>query len=84
MKSILTDLLAIIGVVLNGLPRGSSCSDVWICIGSDGAGILCWCGGQYDYAECRTNFLPGGDDHLRRNGWKRPFGTLYDDFLSAV
>lgn len=79
MKAILTDLLAIIGVVLNGLPQGLLALTFGF-IGSDGAGILCWCGGQYDYAECRTNFLPGGDDHLRRNGWKRPFGTLYDDF----
>ena len=44
MKAILTDLLAIIGVVLSWSAAGSSCSDVWICIGSDGAGILCWCG----------------------------------------
>ena len=79
MKAILTDLLAIIGVVLNGLPQGllaltfgfaSVPTALAFFVGAVGNTIT----------QSVTNFLPGGDDHLRRNGWKRPFGTLYDDF----
>lgn len=40
MKAILTDLLAIIGVVLNGLPQGLLALTFGFATGSDGAGIL--------------------------------------------
>ena len=71
MKAILTDLLAIIGVVLNGLPQGLLA--LTFGFASVPTALAFFVGAV-------GNFLPGGDDHLRRNGWKRPFGTLYDDF----
>ena len=78
MKSILTDLLAIIGVVLNGLPR------VLLALTFDlhrfrrrwHSLLVRW---AIRLRRVSHHFLPGGDDHHAGTAGKN-FGTLYNDF----
>ena len=80
MKSILTDLLAIIGVVLNGLPQGLlALTFGFASVPTALAFFVGAVGNTITQSVAPISFQAETITYAGTAG-KRPFGTLYDDF----
>ena len=78
MKAILTDLLAIIGVVLNGLPQGLlALTFGFASVPTALAFFVGAVGNTITQSVAPISFQA---ETITYAGWKRPFGTLYNDF----